>query len=78
MSTADTLDPAKGAFSTDYTRHYMVYNGLTKFDEKLVPHLELAESIDNENATIWHIKLRQGILFHDGKELTADDVVYSL
>ncbi|MGP8305253.1 ABC transporter substrate-binding protein [Vibrio sp. YIC-376] len=78
MSTADTLDPAKGAFSTDYTRHYMVYNGLTKFDEKLVPHLELAESIDNENATIWHIKLRQGVLFHDGKELTADDVVYSL
>ncbi|MCE0494957.1 ABC transporter substrate-binding protein [Vibrio salinus] len=77
-STADTLDPAKGALSTDYTRHYMVYNGLTKFDEHLVPHLELAESIDNENATVWHIKLRKGVLFHDGKELTAEDVVFSL
>ncbi|WP_319534362.1 ABC transporter substrate-binding protein [uncultured Vibrio sp.] len=77
-STSDTLDPAKGALSTDYTRHYMVYNGLTKFDEHLVPHMELAESIDNENATIWHIKLRQGVLFHDGKELTSEDVVYSL
>jgi peptide/nickel transport system substrate-binding protein len=77
-STADTLDPAKGALSTDYTRHYMVYNGLTRFDEHLVPHLELAESIDNENATIWHIKLRKDVTFHDGKPLTAEDVVFSL
>lgn len=45
----------------------MVYNGLTKFDEHLVPHPELAESIDNENATVWHIRLRKGVLFHDGK-----------
>ncbi|SHO55986.1 ABC transporter substrate-binding protein [Vibrio quintilis] len=77
-STSDTLDPAKGALSTDYTRHFMVYNGLTKFDEHLVPHPELAESIDNENATVWHIRLRKGVLFHDGKELTAEDVVFSL
>tara|TARA_R110000787_G_scaffold281410_6_gene392744 strand:- start:16461 stop:16694 length:234 start_codon:yes stop_codon:yes gene_type:complete len=28
-STADTLDPAKGALSTDYIRHYMFYSGLT-------------------------------------------------
>ncbi|MZI95713.1 ABC transporter substrate-binding protein [Vibrio sp. CAIM 722] len=78
MSTADTLDPARGSFSTDYTRLYMAYNGLTKFDDKLVPQLELAESIDNDQATIWHIKLRKGVQFHDGKELTADDVVFSL
>ncbi|CAG8999733.1 MAG: HTH-type transcriptional regulator SgrR [Candidatus Celerinatantimonas neptuna] len=78
-SIADTLDPAKGALSTDYVRQYMVYNGLTKFDEHLVPHLELAESIsDNGDASIWQIKLRKGILFHNGKELTADDVVFSL
>lgn len=78
ISTADTLDPAKGSFSTDYTRHFMVYNGLTKFDEHLVPQLELAERIDNENAQIWHIKLRKGVHFHDGKELIADDVVFSI
>ena len=27
-STADTLDPAKGALSTDYVRHYMFYSCL--------------------------------------------------
>ncbi|WP_342608959.1 ABC transporter substrate-binding protein [Vibrio tritonius] len=77
-STADTLDPAKGALSTDYTRQYMVYNGLTKFDEHLVPHLELAESIEDKDATTWTITLRQDVTFHNGQPLTAKDVVFSL
>lgn len=78
ISTADTLDPAKGAFSTDYTRHFMLYNGITKFDNNLIPQLELAEDISNDNATVWYIKLKRGVTFHNGKELTADDVVFSL
>ena len=38
-STADTLDPAKGALSTDYARHYMTYSGLTQYDARLAPQL---------------------------------------
>ncbi len=77
-STADTLDPAKGALSTDYARQYMFYNGLTRFDSHLVPQLELAEKIDHTDASLWIITLRSGITFHNGKSLTADDVVFSL
>jgi peptide/nickel transport system substrate-binding protein len=77
-STADTLDPAKGALSTDYVRHYMFYNGLTRFDKHLVPQLELAERIDNTDATLWTITLRKDVTFHNGKSLTAADVVFSL
>lgn len=77
-STADTLDPAKGALSTDYVRHFMFYNGLTRFDSHLVPQLELAERIDNDKATVWTITLRKDITFHNGKALTAADVVFSL
>ena len=76
-STADTLDPAKGALSTDYTRHYMIYSGLTQFDENLAPQLALAEDIQSSDRTLWTIKLRKGVVFHDGKPLTAADVVYS-
>ncbi|HEX7761688.1 MAG TPA: ABC transporter substrate-binding protein [Caulobacteraceae bacterium] len=77
-STADTLDPAKGALSTDYVRHYMIYSGLTQFDAALTPRPALAETIESRDRTLWRIKLRKGVQFHDGKTLTADDVVYSL
>ena len=40
--------------------------------------MELAESIEHDRAKVWTIKLRKGVKFHDGKTLTADDVVYSL
>lgn len=77
-STADTLDPAKQSFSTDYCRCTMFYNGLTELDERMAPQLALAEAIENDKATVWTIKLRKGVQFHDGKELTAEDVVFSL
>ncbi|WP_041558274.1 ABC transporter substrate-binding protein [Novosphingobium sp. PP1Y] len=78
-STADTLDPAKGALATDYTRHFMLYNGLTCIeDESLVPRPSLAKSIDSADRITWHFELERGVRFHDGSELTAQDVVFSL
>ena len=77
-SAMDTLDPAKGSGGTDYTRAHMFYNGLTVLDAKLVPQMALAESIENEGALRWTIKLRKDVHFHDGKPFTSADVVYSL
>ncbi len=77
-STADTLDPAKGANYTDYCRHNMFYNGLTTLDESLVPRMALAESFDTSDAILWTIQLRKDVVFHDGKPFTSADVVYSL
>ena len=77
-STTDTLDPAKGSNSTDYSRDTTFYNGLTVLDEHLAPQLDLAEFIDNDKATVWTVKLRKDVRFHDGKPLTSADVVFSL
>ena len=77
-STADTLDPAKGALSTDYSRHNMFYNGLTRYDRFLNARPELAETIESSDQILWRVKLRSGVVFHDGKPLTSADVVYSL
>src|SRR6266404_1626501 len=63
-STADTVDPAKQSFSTDYARCNMFYNGLTSLDGALAPQLALAESIENDKATVWTIKLRKDVAFH--------------
>jgi peptide/nickel transport system substrate-binding protein len=77
-SSADTLDPAKGALGTDYVRANMFYNGLTELDPHLGAKMALAESLETKDATVWVVKLRSGVQFHDGKSLTPNDVVYSL
>ncbi len=44
-------------------------------DMKIVP--EIAESWSNPSPTVWEFKLRQGITFHNGEVLNADDVVFT-
>lgn len=77
-STADTLDPAKASLSTDYVRCCAFYNRLTFLDEGGVARMELAEAFDTKDAKVWTVKLRKGVVFHDGKPLTSADVVFSL
>lgn len=77
-STGDTLDPAKGALSTDYVRHFMLYSGLTQTGADMIARPKLAESFASADRVTWHFRLRRGVRFHDGKELTSADVVWSL
>ncbi|ALU88153.1 ABC transporter substrate-binding protein [Herbaspirillum rubrisubalbicans] len=77
-STSDTLDPAKTGHATDYARVNMFYNGLTKLDGKLAPQMVLAEEMITTDAITWIVKLKKGVVFHDGKPLTPADVVYSI
>ncbi len=77
-STADTLDPAKASLSTDYTRCCAYYNRLTFIEEDGSVKMELADSIESRDATVWTVKLKRSVTFHNGKTLTSGDVVYSL
>lgn len=77
-STADTIDPAKGGNSSDYMRLFLLYSGLTQYDGALRAQPGLAEAIKTDDNIVWTIRLRRGVQFHNGKTLTADDVVYSL
>jgi len=55
-----------------------VFNGLTKYDKDIKIKGDLAESWDispDGMQIIFH--LRKGVLWHDGKEFTADDVVFT-
>ncbi|WP_272584864.1 ABC transporter substrate-binding protein [Saccharolobus islandicus] len=38
----------------------------------------LAESWEQVNGTTWIIKLRKGVMWQDGKPLTAEDIVFSI
>ncbi len=51
---------------------------MTFLDGSGQTQMELAESVESADAKVWTVKLRKGVTFHDGKSLTADDVVFSL
>ncbi|MDO8584051.1 MAG: ABC transporter substrate-binding protein [bacterium] len=56
----------------------LVYSGLFRFDERLSPVLDLAQTAtwSNDQKTL-DIVLKKNVLFHDGTPLTADDVVFT-
>jgi peptide/nickel transport system substrate-binding protein len=55
-----------------------VYDSLVWTDETLAAKQELAVSWEaSPDATVWTFKLRKGVKFHHGRELDADDVVFS-
>lgn len=57
-----------------------IWSPLISWDETmsgLVPEIAV-EWYSNEDATVWTFELREGVLWHDGETLTADDVVFSL
>ena len=55
-----------------------IFETLTKMDELSKPIPGLAESWRVVDKTTWEFKLRKGVKFHDGSELTAEDVLWSL
>lgn len=79
MSSADTLNPLFAKKSTVRDALFAVYEPLIAVtaDQELRP--VLAESwAFNPDATALTIKLREGVLWHDGAELSAKDVVYTV
>ncbi|WP_414703632.1 peptide-binding protein [Pseudalkalibacillus sp. SCS-8] len=55
-----------------------IYDGLVVFDENLEPQPDLAkEWKTSDDGLVWTIKLHEGVKFHDGEPLTADDVVFT-
>ena len=75
----DSLDPLLWKETLGYTRGRTHYNGLVQFNDDLTLRPELAKSWEvNSNATEFTFELERGVTFHDGKDLTADDVIYSM
>ncbi|WP_134681845.1 ABC transporter substrate-binding protein [Paracoccus ravus] len=78
-STTDDFDIRKLNDWVPVNQAYMVMNGLVEIDASNTAQPELFESWEAaEGAVEWVFKVRQGVTFHNGKSLTADDVVYSL
>ncbi|MBK8594745.1 MAG: hypothetical protein IPN83_04005 [Holophagales bacterium] len=55
-----------------------LYDGLTESDEHSQVRPALAAEWRNPDDRTWVFRLRPGVRFHDGRPLTAEDVVFSL
>ncbi len=74
---ANTVDPHKSRDIAGTQIKGMVYSQLLKYGRDLQVQPDVAERYDNPDPTTYVFHLRQGVTFHDGTPLTADDVVAS-
>lgn len=73
------LDPITTTVGMTQRHATMIYDVLVARDENQVPRPQMAQgwtvSADN---LVWAFTLREGLLFHDGTPVTAEDVAVSL
>ena len=78
-ATSNTLDPGPILDSYMGTVNLTLRSLLTQVDEHGNIGTDLAESFEpSDAAKTWAVKLRKGVTFHNGKDLTANDVVASI
>jgi peptide/nickel transport system substrate-binding protein len=75
---ATGLDPQLVPALSRSRRSPLMYNQLIRFDPDMNAVPELAESWQiSPDGLTWTFKLRQGVKFHDGQEMTSADVKFT-
>ena len=78
-SSSDTLNAEANVTALDNARNEQLYEPLTRYNAQAQVELILAEELEpNANATVWTVRIHPDVTFHNGKTLTADDVLFSL
>ena len=75
----DTFDPHRAVAAATQEIDFNIYQGLVSYDAegRIIP--ALAESWDiSEDGTVYTFTLRENVVFHNGRAMTADDVIFSL
>ena len=73
-----TLDPALIADIYGFVVAQQIFDGLVQYDSALTIIPAIADSWKGSRDGLqWTFFLRKGVKFHNGREVTADDVVYS-
>jgi peptide/nickel transport system substrate-binding protein len=76
---SDTFDPHFAVTLVDAARALNVFESLALRNLEFELEMLLAESIEMDGGPdSWTIRLKQGREFHNGKPVTADDVIFSI
>ena len=74
----DTFNPGMAVLAESYSVFNLIYDTLYELSLDGPYRLALAESVDvSDDNKVWTFKIRDGVKFHDGKPLTAEDVAFS-
>ena len=78
-SSSDTVDPHKSLTYVDTARLQSLYQPLVQLNGQAQVEYVLAESITAQPGSLseWIIRLRPGVTFHNGKDFTAQDVIFT-
>ena len=74
----ESIDPHYTATGTHAEALKHVFDTLTHSGDRLQIEPGLAESWTIVNPTTWEFRLRRGVKFHDGSDMTAEDVAASI
>jgi peptide/nickel transport system substrate-binding protein len=78
LAGPESMDPHYTATGTHAEALKHVFDTLTHSGDRLQIEPGLAESWRVVNPTTWEFKLRRGVTFHDGSDMTAEDVASSI
>jgi peptide/nickel transport system substrate-binding protein/oligopeptide transport system substrate-binding protein len=75
-----TLDPAIGYDWQNWSMIKSLFDGLMDYEPGTATlRTDLAESYEiSDDGTVFTFKIRPGVKFHNGREMTADDIKYSI
>jgi peptide/nickel transport system substrate-binding protein len=75
----DSLNALTPVNNADFARVFNLFDPLVTTDASAHPKLALAEEITPNSAnTEWTIRLKPNVLFHNGRPLTADDLIHTI
>ena len=78
-SSKDTLDAHGPVTNPDIARVSNLFEPLLFWDSDYAIAPALAESVEaSEDAMTWTVTLREGVTFHNGKDVTPEDVLFTL
>src|ERR671929_1261421 len=78
-SAKDSVDAHTPVQEADIARLFQLYEPLAIHDQDYKLKMLLAESIEaSGRADLWTVRLKPGITFHNGKSVSADDVIFTI